>query len=371
MSKVLHVVSLDVPSPPSYGGVIDIYYRLKTLTELGAKIHLHCFQYGRKPITNPSPLCEQIYYYPRRTGLCSALTRKPYITYSRRSSELLQNLLAIDAPILFEGIHCCQYLNHPGLKERKKLVRCHNIEHTYYYHLAKASKKPIEKVYFAIESMRLRRFEPILRYASSLLAISPKECQYFRKRYPEVETLWLSAFHGLDFSQEVCTASAPFFLFHGNLAVAENERAALELIPLAKDLQAPLIIAGSNPSRKLKKASLIANVSLEENPSKERMDSLIAEATAHLLVTHQATGVKLKLLHALYRGRAVICNPQMVLGTGLENATIVVNSPLELVEKANLLLVDSASAVPKDFRERLLKPHYSDLENGKRLLNLI
>ena len=30
-SRRLHVVSLQVPFPPDYGGVIDIYYKLKAL----------------------------------------------------------------------------------------------------------------------------------------------------------------------------------------------------------------------------------------------------------------------------------------------------------------------------------------------------
>ena len=39
----LNVVSFDIPYPPDYGGVIDIYYKIKALNSAGIKIHLHCF----------------------------------------------------------------------------------------------------------------------------------------------------------------------------------------------------------------------------------------------------------------------------------------------------------------------------------------
>ena len=46
-SRRLHVVSLQVPFPPDYGGVIDIYYKLKALKNMGYETWLHTFQYDR------------------------------------------------------------------------------------------------------------------------------------------------------------------------------------------------------------------------------------------------------------------------------------------------------------------------------------
>ena len=43
--KHLHIVSFDIPYPPNYGGVIDVYYKLKALHRKGVKIILHCFEY--------------------------------------------------------------------------------------------------------------------------------------------------------------------------------------------------------------------------------------------------------------------------------------------------------------------------------------
>ena len=66
--KHLHVVSFDVPFPANYGGIIDVFYRIKTLSESGVKIHLHCFEYSRNRI-RPKELediCFSVDYYQRK-----------------------------------------------------------------------------------------------------------------------------------------------------------------------------------------------------------------------------------------------------------------------------------------------------------------
>jgi hypothetical protein len=47
LEKHLHIISFDVPYPANYGGVIDVFYKLKNLHKAGVKIILHCFEYGR------------------------------------------------------------------------------------------------------------------------------------------------------------------------------------------------------------------------------------------------------------------------------------------------------------------------------------
>lgn len=44
---ILHIVSFHIPIPQNYGGVIDIYYKVKALHDIGVKVILHCFEYGR------------------------------------------------------------------------------------------------------------------------------------------------------------------------------------------------------------------------------------------------------------------------------------------------------------------------------------
>ncbi|MEG2515024.1 MAG: glycosyltransferase family 1 protein, partial [Bacteroidaceae bacterium] len=47
MENKLHIISFQVPFPPNYGGVIDVFYKLKSLKDLGYYLILHTYQYKR------------------------------------------------------------------------------------------------------------------------------------------------------------------------------------------------------------------------------------------------------------------------------------------------------------------------------------
>ena len=96
----IHVVSFDVPYPPTYGGVIDVYYKLKALHAKGVKVHLHCFQYGREESSHLESLCEEVKYYPRNVSRAQLFTRLPYIVISRNSEKLIQELADLDNEVL-------------------------------------------------------------------------------------------------------------------------------------------------------------------------------------------------------------------------------------------------------------------------------
>ena len=61
------MISFDIPYPPNYGGVVDVFYKLKALSQCGVKIILHCFEYGRSHSEKLNELCAEVNYYPRKT----------------------------------------------------------------------------------------------------------------------------------------------------------------------------------------------------------------------------------------------------------------------------------------------------------------
>lgn len=371
MERRLHIVSFDVPYPADYGGVIDVYYKIKALADRGVSIILHCYQYGRPEQKELEGLCEKVYYYPRLKGIFSALSREPYIIYSRRSQNLLSHLLEDDAPILFEGLHTCHFLSHPALSNRLRIVRACNIEHEYYHYLAKGTRSLFKKLYFSLESLRLRLFEKNLYHAHHILAITPRERDYFACRYPEVRVEWVSGFHG---DQEVKSqpGKGDYFLFHGKLSVLENELTAKRLIRLAPQLPLPLVVAGRDPSPSLRKCvQKSENVRLEANVSGERMERLIEQASAHILVTNQPTGLKLKLLNALYSGRYIIANEEMVYGTGLEECVYRVKSDEDILRQASAIASREFTSEEEERRVKLLSPRYDDLYNAQLLFDIL
>ena len=94
--KHLNIISFDVPSPPDYGGVIDIFYKIKALKEQGIKVHLHCFKYGRSEAANLDLLCEQVFYYERDVNKNFLFHSLPYVTITRNSEKLINNVTTLD-----------------------------------------------------------------------------------------------------------------------------------------------------------------------------------------------------------------------------------------------------------------------------------
>ncbi len=326
MKKKIHLVAFNVPYPANYGGVIDVFYKIKALKSIDVAVILHCFQYGRTTSEQLGMLCEKVYYYPRKTDIFQHFSFLPYIVQSRKNTALLQNLKQDDAPVLFEGLHCAGFLNHFILKNRIKLLRMHNIEWQYYAHLANLEQHFFKKIFFKIESLKLKYFEKIAKNATEILSISTQDTVYFRQKFPTTPVLYVPAFHAND-SVISITGQGDYALFHGDLSVKDNEQAAFSLIMAFQNSPHRLVIAGLNPSEMLiKTAALFQNITLKANVSEEKMTNLIQNAHVNILISFHSAGMKLKLLNALFQGRFVVANPPIVENTGLEALCTVIDS---------------------------------------------
>lgn len=355
VERTIHVVAFDVPFPPDYGGVIDIYYRCRLLKESGYKVILHCFEYGRGRTHDHSFIADEVYYYSRPKRLKDWLSREPFIVRTRRSKQLLERLLLDQHPILFEGQHTTAFLNHPALQERKKLVRLHNVEWKYYAGLAQRSRSWAERRYFRTESRKLKRHEAGLGAATVLACISLADTAYYSGRFSTV-TYMPVAFE-MSAEQKEQSADKPFYLFHGNLSVAENEEAALWLVSVFSSTDHSLTLAGKEPSEKLRFACQHAsNITLISNPSSRQLEELMVSTTAHLVIGFQQSGIKLKLLHALITGKRCIATPEMVAGTGLEPWCTVVSNQVELEKALDLSALD---AVQKEAQLAFIQANFA------------
>lgn len=368
----LHIVSFDIPWPANYGGVIDVFYKVKALHKQGIPVHLHCFQYNRPQAEELLPYCETVNYYPRNTGLNSNLSLQPYIVRSRISDELTQRLLADDYPILLEGMHTCGILGNPGFEYRMIIYRESNIEHRYYFHLFKAERSIQKKLYLLTESLRLQAFQRRLSHASVMLAVSENDTRYLAGKFPQKKVIHLPSFHGHDLP-DILPGKGEFCLVHGNLSVPENYRAAEFILKEIWDERFEnLVIAGMNPPHWLEDlAADRPNVRVIRNPGEMEMFQLIRHAHIHLMVTFQATGLKLKLINALFNGRFCLVNPDMVAGTGLSPLCHVAVSPAEFRKKIQELFNKDFSEDEITRRTTSLTDQYSDLENCKRLLEIL
>jgi len=370
MEKHLHIIALNIPYPPNYGGVIDIYYMLTALHARGVRIILHCFEYERPRAAELEAVCEEVHYYRRRTGWLSNLSLLPYNVYSRKDPALVGRLLADDYPILFEGLHCCYYLGDERLHDRLKVYRECNIEQDYYRYLADACRDWKVRLFLRLEAWRFKRFQAKLHHADMLCCISQTDTEYLRRIFPKKLIFFVPACHANEAVRST-PGQSDFVLYHAKLSVYENEQVALFLVrEVFSRLDCPCVLAGMNPSTALQAAvAEWAHIRLEANPSAERMDELIREAQLHLLVTFQPTGLKLKLLNSLFGGRHVVVNRLMLEGSGLESLCRVADSSQEMVEACRELLALPFDEETIRRREAFLVPDYTSAKQAAFLIS--
>lgn len=366
----IHIVSFDIPCPVNYGGVIDVFFKLKALVERGFKVHMHCFEYGRERSERLEKLCASTHYYKRDMSFVNFFSKKPFIVTSRISEDLIQDLLKDDYPIILEGLHSCGVLLDPRMKGRKIFVRTHNVEHDYYQYLAKTEKNLRKKLFLKIESRKLRKFESILAEATGILAISNKDYEYFKQKYDNVYLI--PAYAGFD-KVEVLEGQGDFVLYHGNLDISENYHAAEFLIKkVFKGTGIKLKIAGMNPPRHLVRIiNKESNIELIENPEDDALQELIRNAQINILVTAQSTGLKLKLLNALFNGRYCVVNDKMVEGLDINDLCVVANSAVEMKTVVTDLMAKPFVEEQVEIRKSRMDAFYNSSRTTDKLVELL
>jgi hypothetical protein len=347
-----------------------VFAKVKSLHAIGIQVVLHCFEYDRPPHPELNRYCKEVHYYQRKSGLAYFFNDLPYIVNSRQSDKLINRLAHDNFPILFEGLHCCYYLNDERLKNRILAVRSHNIEHDYYAGLKKAESNLLKRFYFNIEAKKLRKFEGVYQFASLIFAISSNDKNYFDKQYSG--TYLVSAFH-LNEDVKISPGKGNFALYHGSLAVPENNQAALWLVKeVFAGLSIPLKIAGNHASAELRAAiTRHEHIQLVENTNVDEIRQLVHEAHVNILPTFQATGIKLKLLMALFNGRFCIANRQMIHNTGLESLCIEANGAEDM--KTAILSTFGMEFNDEQIQKRkeILESDFSNINNAKKIDSLI
>jgi len=330
LEKHLHIVSFDVPYPPDYGGVIPVFSLIEYLHSDNFLIHLHCFEYGRGQHEELHKYCAEVKYYERRSKLNSLSLRLPYIVSSRINSSLRKNLLNDEHPILLEGIHCSYILNDAAFSDRAIGLRLHNVEFAYYRQLYRTAKDIFRKMYYLFECKLLKDYESSIAKKARILTLSNEDAHIYKRILGATDVIYFPMV--VPFTQ---INSEPglgeYCLYHGNLSVAENEKAATWLAHnVFNGLDIPYVVAGKNPSNRLKKIlSDCKNCRLVEDPSNEELQKLIREAQINVLPSFNSTGIKIKLLNALFNGRHCVVNAAMGCASETVMLCHIADDPIE------------------------------------------
>lgn len=365
MEKNLHIIDFTVPYPADYGGVIDLFWKLPALQKEGVKIHLHCFDYGRGEQPELNKYCATVHYYERQKGISAKL---PYIVATRKNEQLFQRLLQDDYPIFMEGIQSTYLLNDDRFANRKKFVRVHNVEHQYYHHLYQSSTSFFKKIYFYNESRLLKKYEQsIVTKATAFWGVTHADVDVYRNLLGCKTIDYLSLYLPADWTVSCNEGKGNFCLYQGDLSVAANEKAAIWLLQkVFNDLEVPFVIAGKNPSKKLEqlvhrsmKACLVAN------PSQEEMQDMIAKAHINILPSFSSSGIKLKLLNALYNSKHCVVNNDTIAGTGLNELCHIANDEISMKKIIEQLYPEPFSQSEIGMRKQVLQNMFNSEANAK------
>lgn len=371
MKKELHIVCLDVPWPADYGGAIDMMNRIKMFHKLGVLIHLHYFSYNERGTPNElNQFCETINIYSREKIQSGFSFKTPFIISSRINEQLIERLQKDNHPVLLEGIHCAGILPRLDRQSRKIVVRMHNEESVYYKELARAEHSLIKKLFFYNESRLLKKFSHHLPGDSVYACISENDATILQNEYKLNNVKFLPAFPAWQniIGQE---GQGNLCLYHGNLSVPENEKAAAWLIcKVFTKARVPFVVAGKKPSKRLQKiAGLCQHTCLVADPSETEMNDLVRKAHIHVLpgFNKNVTGIRLKLLHALFEGRHCVANDSMVAGTGLEDACHIANNATAFASIVLQLYHQPFTKEEIILRKQLLGTTYDNEKNTLRL----
>ncbi len=320
MSRHLHIICTGVPWPVDNSVAIDTFYTLEALHNQGIKIHLHYFC----SLTNCHPTelnkyCESVHPYQ------SEIQRKDLPGPPCTGGDTMAMAISQDNyPVLFEGIECTGIIRQVATSNRKVVVRMYNDECRYCDHLAKSSGLFFQKISLKRRSRDIKTYEDSLP-GNCLYAFSTQEnAASFREDHQLAYVDYLPVFFPFR-TVTSKTGIGNFCLYHGDLSDPCNERAALWLLSkVFNDISTPLIIAGKNPGKQIRKlAEFYAHSCLITDPSPAELEDLIEKAQIHVLPSFSNKRPELKLVHAMFSGRHCVVNDNAVMGTALEKGCYI------------------------------------------------
>lgn len=369
--KALHIISFNYPYPPSYGGIIDVYYKIKALSELGVKIHLHCFVdcVPEKVDSEIKNITENVFFYKKKKNPLSYFSSVPFAAVIRKSDLLLGNLMKTKAPILFEGLQTTSILDHLNSSEHRLYLRLHNNEAEYYKGLSSSEKNIFKKIIYNIEAIKYKHFQKKrLKEFKSIFCLSEKEYRE-TENYSENAQL-IHIFHG-NHMVKALDKKGGYFLFHGDLSISDNKKALEEVIELFKGLsEYKLIVASDRASEDIKKKiNSIENINLVPIETNENLYHLLENAHANILLSFQNSGTKVKLFNSLYNSRFVIINQNITDDRSLRDLCFFGSNMKEI--RQHIIDIAERDYSGSEIRRTVLEREHSDESKAEEMIRVI
>ncbi|KFF09226.1 hypothetical protein [Chryseobacterium luteum] len=369
--KELHLISFNYPYPPSYGGIIDVYYKIKALSDIGIKIHLHCFVDSIPETVDHEikSITANIFFYKKKKNPFYYFSAVPFAAAIRTSDVLFENLMSIEAPILFEGLQTTEIIRRLKNKDYKLYLRFHNNEAEYYKGLSSSEKNIFKKIIYRIESVKFAGYQKkLLKEFESVFCLSEKELNDVNSYSKNARLIHI--FHGNE-SVKHLNGKGDYFLFHGDLSISDNKKALEETISMFKTLPSHrLVVASDRAGDDLKKKiNNIRNISLVPIETDKNLRQLFENAHANILLSYQNSGTKVKLFNALYNSRFVIINENITDDSALTGLCRLGFTSDEIRQR----IIETAAEDynENEIRSKVLEENYSDDAKAEEMSKVI
>lgn len=339
---------------------------------MGVQVHLHAWVYDKRALSDElKAMLSSNTIYDRNMFRNPIGSGDPYIVKTRTSAQLVENLQQRELPILYEGLHCLAPAFTGVLSGHPHILRSHNIESDYYKFLARDANSALKKAYLNNEAELILKYEEKLSSLQLIAAISQNDTTHYNSRFGNA--VYIPAFHPNE-TVSYNGNKEPFVLYHGNLSVPENAKAAEFLVKEVFDQNFPfqLVIAGNGAPRELRKAiDKQDNCRLEDQLTTEEIFELIGKAKINALPTFQSTGIKLKLLNVLYQGGYTLVNPKMVKGSGLESVCEMCNDVESFRNAISIFMKRKENPELIEARKQLLEEEFGNKKSAEKLIDEI
>lgn len=368
-NPTLHIVCFHNPYPPVYGGVIDVYYKLKALHALGVKVHFHCFVDTKNPdVSALENLTEAVYVYRRTAKIVKLFSVFPFSAVSRYCQKLYANLQAVEAPILCEGLQSSFVIHQHAFPNRQKLLRLHNIESNYYRGLAQSETRFWKRWLYQRETKKYEHYQAVIAKFDRVFALSHFEQHYVQTHFGN--SVYLPVFHGNSHYTEL-PEFGDFAFYHGDLRLADNRKAVAFLVEVFKEIpDYQLVIASSNAENYVQKLiEVVPNCTFVLLRSQNQLNMLWSATQINVMLSFQESGTKLKTINSLSKSRHCLINSNMVDDPQIQALCHLANTKEEFVAAIQILRFEEFTTAIQDQRKAVFAHLLSDEKNAQLLLN--
>jgi len=367
--KEINIVSFDNPFPPNYGGVIDVYYKIKALHEIGYTIYLHCFVKNvPHEFQDLKAITAKVYFYKIKNNPLFLFAGLPFSVISRSDSSLSENILKNKAPILFEGLKTTCLIHDVRLKNYTKILRLQNIEEDYFDGIAKSENSIFKKIAFKIEAKKYRKYKDVFSQLDGVITLSKFENEIIKKSV--ANTNYVPVFHG-NKKVEFLDGFGKYAIYHGDLNTSDNKKCVTFLIEIFKNLPTiNLVIAsGSNQDFVSNQIGNLKNVKFVLLQDFEHLKRLLNQAHISICWSFQKSGTKLKVINSLFNSRFCIINENIIDDEIVSDLCILVKEKEVLQEQIHHCFTTFFSDY--ETRKIILEEYMNDYNNAKKIDELI